>query len=240
MADQQLEQFVIALGRAVKFSLRSLSGLSTADRDDVTAAALLAAIEDQAAAPVVGLDDWFREKVRAARRDLQTSRNPLVRAKLSDMASAEDLERDAALTQLADRITAEVDIEDQPLLEMYAQGFTCAEIAARIQATPTYVRRRLRTVRGRLGPLRKWLPDLPRVTETPHLSDSADDAPPPIDHAIEKMLRRPKTPRSDCPVCWRCCWYDGLAPHKHLVLQSTVDKRKRQIALTGICNESGI
>lgn len=49
---------------------------------------------------------------------------------------------------------------------------------------------------------------------TPHRnSERAHDAPrAAIDHEIEKLLRRPKHERADCPSCWRCRWYDGLAP----------------------------
>ena len=232
---EQLDTFVIELGRAAKRALRLLRGLNAADRDDVLATALLSAWEDRANA-VGDLDTWFRDHVRLARSELpsNTRTRGISAETLNRMANADTTEREAALSQLAYRITAEVDAADQPLLEMYAQGYSCTEIATRIQASPTFVRRRLRTVRSRLGPLRAWLPDLPRIAETTRPAAAPDDAEPPaIDHAIEKMLRRPKTPRSDCPVCWRCCWFDGLAPHKHLVLQSDVDVRKRQIALTG-------
>lgn len=239
MADQLLDTFVIEMGRASKRALKLLRGLNAADRDDVLGTALMYAWEDRENA-TGDLDAWFREHLRAARSELHSSRGGAGR--LEAMGNDDDAEREAALAQLTDRITAAVDAADQPLLEMYAQGYTCAEIASSIQATPTFVRRRLRTVRSRLGPLRKWLPDLPRITEqaSAPIAPPDDAEPPPIDHAIEKMLRRPKTPRADCPVCWRCCWYDGLAPHKHLVLQSAVDKRKRMIALDGEADERSI
>ena len=232
----ELDTFVIELGRAAKRALRLLRGLNATDRDDVLAAAILYAWEDRAN---VGsdVDIWFRDHVRQARKEFPTNHHS-GQHELARMAAAEDTEREAALIELTERISADVDEADKPMLELYAQGFSVSEIAGRIQATPTFVRRRLRSVRNRIGPMRKWLPDLPRTLATPVSQVSApedDAAAPPIDHAIEKMLRRPKTPRADCPVCWRCSWFDGLAPHKHLVLESVVDKRKRQIALTGRC-----
>lgn len=43
-------------------------------------------------------------------------------------------------------------------------------------------------------------------------SDNARKGKAPIDHEIERILRRPKHERADCPSCWRCRWYDGLTP----------------------------
>lgn len=43
-------------------------------------------------------------------------------------------------------------------------------------------------------------------------SDRSTYGKPPIDHEIERLLRRPRHERADCPSCWRCRWYDGLTP----------------------------
>lgn len=60
------------------------------------------------------------------------------------------------------------------------------------------------------------------VEEVERLSHHASGAPrpgadsergkAPIDHEIERLLRRPRHERADCPSCWRCRWYDGLRP----------------------------
>ena len=65
-----VETFVLQLARVAKRGSRHLRGLSHADRDDVIASALLWCWEhrtefDQHEMP---LEDWFSERLRAARR----------------------------------------------------------------------------------------------------------------------------------------------------------------------------
>ena len=228
----EIDSFIVELGRASKRSARLLRGLSRADADDVLGAALLAAWEQRG---TVGTDvnAWFTGLLRTARDELSTSRGG--RLRLATTASQDDTERAAALAELTERIDAELDDNDKPLLDLYAGGYTCAEIAARIHGTPTFVRRRLRSIRNRIGPLRKWMPDLSIAIAQPTAPPEDAEAPP-IDHEIEKLLRRPAHRTADCPVCWRCSWFEGLAPPKHFSLNG-VDERKREIALAVRCGK---
>lgn len=46
-------------------------------------------------------------------------------------------------------------------------------------------------------------------------SDSDMRSRAPIDHEIERLLRRPQHTRADCPVCWRCSYFMGLTPRSY-------------------------
>lgn len=43
-------------------------------------------------------------------------------------------------------------------------------------------------------------------------SDSSRERRSRIDHDIERLLRRPKHGRADCPSCWKCRYFDGFKP----------------------------
>ncbi len=43
-------------------------------------------------------------------------------------------------------------------------------------------------------------------------SDRAREGLSRIDQGIEQLLKRPKAARADCPKCWRCSYFEGLAP----------------------------
>lgn len=66
--------------------------------------------------------------------------------------------------------------------------------------------------------LARLLGELPPLIERPATPTRAPlprNERAPIDHAIEKMLRRPSSERADCPVCWRCCYFQGLTPKRY-------------------------
>jgi DNA-directed RNA polymerase specialized sigma24 family protein len=206
------ETFAIELGRVSKRSRRFLRGLKREDRDDAVAAAILACWErreqfDQAVQP---LEDWFKDVLQStARSVLRANRAPNYAAlKLAEIAAPEDTARNAELQMIAENLT---EIE-QRVASMLAEGYSLNRIATDIEMTRSELKKVIRKLKTFSGS------QSVAIREEPTYSRSDNDLrhKAQIDHDIERLLRRPATERADCPVCWKCFWFEGLTPtHYH-------------------------
>lgn len=212
------EQFAIQLGRSSKRAARHLHGLSPEDRDDVLAEAMLYCWEHKDAFDPTkrSVDDWFAETVRdvraaqrKARRGDSERRTSLDR--LREFAAREDTAAIAESEKAFEEVMEEFSEDERSIAIDIANGYTLREIRNRHAGRAADARRVYRT----LHKYRERIPERRIVgAAAAHISRESDhprDAAP-IDHEIEKMLRRPKTERADCPVCWRCMWFEGLTP----------------------------
>lgn len=154
------ESFVIALGRASSRSSYHLRGLQRADRDDVTATALLWCWQNRSTyTPQISLEEWFLGALRNARRSWQSGEG--IRAEnLSEhipvadnaLAHAEAMSAAQQLTQTATPEQCEVAI-------LQAQGLTRAEIMKKLHVS----KRTVDLARKHLSRLRRLMPDSSEV-----------------------------------------------------------------------------
>lgn len=209
------EEFAIQLGRASKRSMRYLRWTPAQDRNDVIATAMLSAWEARGTyCPTEhSLDDWFAEHIkRAVAEGKRGSHAPVSLESMQEPADPVDTERELATRQAAEVAYAELDELEREIVLKLAVGASMREIRA---LGASYVTRRMFNKLRRLAQL---LPDLPRpraAGKPVRDSDDIKDKLAAIDHEIERMLRRPATERADCPVCWRCCWFEGLKPKNY-------------------------
>lgn len=213
------EQFAIQLGRASSRARRHLRGLSSADKDDLLADAMLRCWETRESFDPTrrSVDDWFAETVRESRelkRGRRRREQPRFTSveRLHELAAHEDTARIAESRQLAERVYEKLTDTERAIADDMAAGFSFREIRQRHDTSGTVTRRlyrQLQDIRGQLPDTRSL-----RTATVAGISREADHPreAAPIDHEIEKMLRRPTTERADCPVCWRCMWFEGLTP----------------------------
>lgn len=224
-----VEQFVIELARGTR-GRAFVRGLPRDSADDVLAHALLLAWERRAEFDPgeQTLPRWFDRLIREARRALRAPQPHANYAELlADLAGAEDIERSAQLQQASERLVASFGDDAQRVLKLRADGSSIRAIAEELRLNVCTVRAICARAR-RLGS--EWLPAPPvERAVSPRVGSSDDDSgrKAPIDHEIERLLRRPKAERADCPVCWRCMWFYGLRGSGH---HTEVDKRKDTIA----------
>lgn len=238
------EEFAIQLGRASKRSLRFLRWTPTQDRDDVIATAMLSAWEARGGydSTKQSLDDWFGEHLKVAVNDGKRAgyrrQGEVSLESMLERPSPEDTEREIATLQAAEAAYSALDPTEQEIVAGLAQGENMRELR-KIAASGT-----TRRMFNKLRRLSELLPDLPAPRSVRRASagesDDGADKLAAIDHEIERMLRRPATERADCPVCWRCCWFEGLTPKnyhapKHIVepdvLQAVRDTEARKIKI---------
>lgn len=209
------DTFVIALGRASKRANRHLRGLQAADRDDVTAAAIATCWEQRESfdAGKISLDDWFSQHVRNARRDFQRQYRHVSSADLAELVAPDDPAREAEVYEVAEVLADTLGSADKGAIAgMIMANYTVKEIcAATGKSTPV-----VRAYIERLRRLRDMLPDEAQPRQYfPAKQEEGERGLAAIDHEIEKMLRRPKTERADCVVCWKCCYFLGLLPKRY-------------------------
>lgn len=240
------EEFAIQLGRASKRSAHYLRWARGQDRDDIIATAMLSAWEARANYDPTkgGLDDWFAEHMKVAAKESKKQERRQQRSinldALRDLQNEPSVEGEERGLETAD--AARVAMENLTELER--------EVAERLAAGESM--RAIRQIAGsnvtrrmfaKLRRLKDLLPDavISRgrgagpLPASDNYSKMAE-----IDHEIERMLRRPATEQSDCPVCWRCCWFDGLTPknyhapthvHEPDVLAAVRDTEARKILI---------
>ena len=114
------------------------------------------------------------------------------------------------------QVGARLDVATRKVAEGLADGLSVKEIASTLECSTSVVKTALR----KLERLRQLLPDearpFTRGRATTADADEAAGVNAPIDHEIERMLRRPVHEKADCPVCWKCCYFYGLTPkHYH-------------------------
>lgn len=202
------ESFVIELARVSKRGSRYLRGLQRVDREDVIAAAVLACWEDKESfdPAVESLSDWFAVHLKAARRSFNGEQHAV--EELNERLSVDEPERAAETQQAVEKLADELTPDERKVAALLAKGYTLKAIAAELT---TVSRLDLRQMSRKLKRLRDLLPERPIDRPAPVQVTSMRGMAP-IDHEIEKMLRRPASGRADCPVCWRCSWYMGLVP----------------------------
>lgn len=209
------EVFAIELGRAAKRSYRLLSGLRAADRDDAIAAAMLECWERKAEAPEK-LEDWFCDILRTSVHHIKrASRSKLYSTmKLNEIAAPDSTAQSAEATIEAEQLTKKLTIREQLVAARLAEGYSQYAIALDLDMPRSELKKVLRKLKKLNNENYYRQPRIPYAP--PPDSDHRDYTPAAIDHQIEALLRRPKTERADCPVCWRCMWFDGLTPtHYH-------------------------
>lgn len=207
-----VEQFTIQLARVSKRGSRHLRGLMPADRQDVIGSAILWCWEHKHEfdSTTQSLEDWFAERLKAARRSLVTAtkREPIADTGGSSPDPAREAESQDSLEKLAASLTP----DERRVARLLGEGYSERSIAAQL----TWINRStLKVMHHKLHKLRDLLPSEPPTIANSDVakdSDSEEREPAPIDHEIEKLLRRPSTERGDCPVCFRCCWFNGLKP----------------------------
>jgi hypothetical protein len=198
-----VETFVVQLARVSKRGSRYLLGLQSADRDDVVASALLAAWTQRDDYDFnTPLDTWFSEHLRNARRAFKRAQKPTTSVEqLNELAAPDDVAYQVESMMATDTVYAALTVSERRIVSALALGYE----------TPSPA---VRSLRSKLRKLRDIMPERQEAARAP-AEQVERDTPAPIDHEIEKLLRRGATTTADCPVCWRCCWFDGLAPSQY-------------------------
>ena len=208
-----VEQFAIMLGRSSRRASRHLRYLKPEDRDDVLAEAMLRCWEtrDTFDPTKRSLDDWFEEVLRDARQALRRRERTTSLDRLHALAAHEDTMHRMELQQELEKFNAELTEIERHIAGDIAAGLSLREIRARYAGSTAITRRVYRKLSALRGRLDDHSGVASRATGISREADAPREAAP-IDHEIEKMLRRPATERADCPVCWRCMWFEGLKP----------------------------
>jgi hypothetical protein len=209
------EVFAVELGRAAKRSRHLLTGLRADDRDDAIAAAMLACWEtrEKRKKPV---DEWFADTLRDAVRHIKrSSRSRSYSAmKLEEIAGPDSTAQGAEAAVSIEQISKKLTIREQTVASKLAEGYSRYAISVDLNMPQNELKKIIRKLKKLSD---ENLFEAPRMPYAPPPdSDHRDPHPAPIDHEIERLLRRPKSERADCIVCWRCMWYEGLTPvHYH-------------------------
>lgn len=207
-----VEAFVVELGRVSQRGSRYLRGLSRDDRDDVIAGALLSAWEtretyDQKTA----LEDWFSAHLREARRSLKRTDAFVSVERLAELVAPNNTEREVQMQEAATRFIETLEETEQEVVERLMGGERWRTIVTELGVSG----QRVKALNSKLRYLHDYLPNAVHAPKGPVGHRESDEAAP-IDHEIERMLRRGATTTADCPVCWRCSWFEGLLPaHYH-------------------------
>lgn len=234
------------LSRCAATAGRQLRGLASADRDDVLADALLAAWEQREEFDPIkdgSLAQWFELRAKIARQRLRRRgkrEGHSDHALLTALLAADDTEQAAEAWETVEDLASELTEPQRAALDLLAAGHSIRTVAKELSLGRSTVRglsKRLERLQ-QLTPRRRY-GSAPTASRT---SDSDMRQQAPIDHKIERMLHRPATERGDCPVCWRCSWFEGLLPAKYEAPRSVdpeieeavraTDRRKQQIANT--------
>lgn len=225
--------FAIELGRAAKASRSLLAGLTRDDRDDALAAAMLQCWETRDARGETPVDEWFAQALSVAVRHIKRASRSRHYAdmKMDEIDStSRSAEAQIEAEQLAKRLTR----TEQDVASRLAHGYSLTHIAASLSMPHSELKKVMRKLR-RLSDMNntKQNPFNQRPPYAPGIeNDYRDSQPAPIDHAIEAMLRRPKSERADCPVCWKCSYFKGMTP-KHYHPPQLVEPEIRE-AVTAI------
>lgn len=209
------EIFAVELGRAAKRSSRLLTGLRAADRDDAISAAMLECWEKRDSVGARPLDEWFAEVLKGSVHHIKrSSRSRSYSAmKLNEIAAPDSTLNSAEAVSSAEQLARRLTHREQSVALKLAEGYSLSRIATDLQMAHSELKKTIR----KLKKLNDTTFTPPRAPYAPAPdSDHRDPEPAPIDHEIEKLLRRPANSTADCPVCWKCFWFEGLTPaHYH-------------------------
>jgi DNA-directed RNA polymerase specialized sigma24 family protein len=210
------EVFATELGRASKRSVHLLTGLTRADRDDAISAAMLQAWEQRDTLKDQKLDEWFAEILRGSVRHIKRSSRSRSYSsmKLNEIAGIDSTSQSAEAISDAEALTKKLTAREQAVAMKLAEGYALTQIATELKMPQKELKRITRKLK-KLNNEHYF--NEPRTAYSPPAdSDHREEPLAPIDHEIEKLLRRPATSTADCPVCWRCFWFEGLTPvHYH-------------------------
>jgi DNA-directed RNA polymerase specialized sigma24 family protein len=204
------------LSRCAAAAGRYLRNLPPADRDDVLADALLSSWEDRAEFDPTkeALEVWFEHKAKVARQRLGRQTRRHVAEQLNELLSAPDDPAFAAeAAQTVESLADGLPESQREALSRLAAGHSVRAVSIGLHLN----RGAVRTLKKRLRRLQDISPRRSFAQPTARRTDSDNDLRglAPIDHEIEKLLHRPTTERADCPVCFRCSWFDGVLPVKY-------------------------
>lgn len=206
--------FVVALSRASKQAQRYLHQLPRADREDITAAAVLWCWEHREGFKGgVSLERWFHGAVRDAFK--QWARGQRINWENVDaqLGTPDTTLAQVESAELVQHLKRGLGGIERRLAVELLRGATLDELAQRTKMSRSAVKRRLRSLRA----LRELLPDgapTPPSAPTPAApgSDDAADKMAPIDWALQRLEFAPGAGK-DCPPCWRCKWFEGFLPN---------------------------
>jgi hypothetical protein len=219
-----VESFVIALARASKRGSYHLRGLHGADKDDVIATALMWCWERRAKYdPQYTVEEWFDMMLRDARQKwlrwarFQKRDEGLTTASEFNEQMAEHLPDPTAEAAEAQSAAREL----MAMLEPDEREQISGIVRGSREPTPVLARK--------LQKLRKLLPEVAdrrKVLRSLRVeSDAVVDAPAPqIDKELAQIGAMPRHPHADCPVCWRCKWFDALLPGAYSQVRTVVDQ----------------
>lgn len=209
------EAFVTTIGRIISSHPRSraaLRGLSAADRDDAAAAAMLECWERRATFTNEGAEQFVYNALRRAVRYIKSAQRVgnYAELKLMELRSVDDTALEAAARSAVERMT--LTKVERGVAMSIAEGYSSLEIAERQEIAISEVAR----VRRKLRKFKDMMPTAD-IDKTFQRRDADEDTRPlaSIDHEIEQLLRRPAHTTADCPVCWRCMYFEGFTPKRY-------------------------
>lgn len=187
-------------------------GLQKADRDDVTAAAVLWCWENRANYSLTTtLETWFMNAIRDAYKTLQRGELPVSDESIEQLGGGDETYNRAAAESAAGALLGAMTRSHKAVAVLTMSGYTRAEMVGR-----GISKRTIDEAHQRTRQLRRLLPDAEGVrfiarTMAPVSSDDADDRLSGIDIELEQLDFAPPAGK-DCPPCWRCMWFEGYMP----------------------------
>jgi hypothetical protein len=216
------ELFGVRFSRLADAGAPHLKRLCAEDYNEVLADAILDAWEHRAEYDETKeqIQIWFAGFVQRARWRLrkrgqrETGRESSIE-RLDGLLAGNDVEHAIECGQVAAQLEAEMTADERSAADLLLSGQSVRQVSAATGMN----RGKVRGIAKRL----RRLNDIRPATDTPvsgarkRKTDSDDSMrkPAKIDHDIEKLLDGPKTEKADCPVCWRCCYFDGLMPVRY-------------------------
>jgi hypothetical protein len=157
------------------------------------------------------LDSWFFGLALNAKKKIRREYRPLGASEaLETLVAADNPEAEAIRSEVFEKLTT----EDLAIMAALEGGASVRQAARKCKASVSHVKQVKRRTRIKLLQIAEHAAPAVRREPTGSSDDDMREAAP-IDHEIERMLRRPATSKADCPVCWRCSWFDGLLPVKY-------------------------
>jgi hypothetical protein len=154
--------------------------------------------------PKTALEDWFTEHLRAARRNLKSGSSQVSIDRLAELVAPDNVEREVQMQQAATRFLDSLEETEKEIVERLMDGERWSVVCEDVGASVKHVK----ALSNKLRYLRSYLPDATHAARASATRRESDEAAP-IDHEIERMLRRGATTTADCPLCWRCMYFDG-------------------------------
>lgn len=183
------ESFVIALGRASERARWQLRSLQRADRDDVTATALLWCWQNRSTySPNTSLEEWYIGALRNARRAWRAGEGIRADQLSHEIPSPDDTVTHAESVSAAQELARSITPEQRQIAILHAKGFTRPEISAKLHVD----KRTIELARKHLQRLQELMPDSSEVItllRTPAARSGEMREKTSIDRGIEKLYQ---------------------------------------------------